>query len=69
MDAATTWARTGGVADDSETWRAEVHAAAIGGHQDELARLYVDAATVFGDDAAAEWARTLSALDANAVTG
>ena len=40
--------------------------AARSGRQDELGRLFTEAAQLFGDDASAEWARTLSALDSSA---
>jgi len=50
-------------------WRDSVRAAALAGHEDELRRLFAEAALLFGPDASAEWARTLSALDGNAITG
>jgi hypothetical protein len=62
-------AHTGHMAEDPDTWRAQVREAAVTGRQDELRRLFDQAAAVFGDDASAEWARTLSALDGTAVTG
>jgi len=57
------------MAEDAVAWRAAVQDAARSGRQDELRRLFTEAAQLFGDDASAEWARTLSALDSSAITG
>ena len=53
----------------AEDWRERVRSAAQSGDEAALRALYTEAVTMFGDDAGAEWARTLSALDGTAVTG
>jgi hypothetical protein len=57
------------MADEADAWRDRVRAAAMAGQQDDLRRLFDAANALFGEDATAEWARTLSALDGTAITG
>lgn len=52
-----------------DRWREAVMTAAIAQDGDELARLYNEGRSLFGDQLGSEWARALSAFDATAITG
>ena len=62
-------ADTRGVGFDRSIWEAEVRSAAVDRNEAELSRLFVVGRSELGSEVGRAWARILSALDADAVTG
>ena len=54
---------------DEIEWRERVQRALVEGERAELLRLFTTAQDLFGVEAGARWAATLSGFDATAVTG